>query len=418
MDEFIKKVTGKKDSKYTKSAYTQARTKISPSLFIELNRQIVEEYYKDRSKVKLFRGMRVLAVDGSTLQLPNIEPILPKKGDDKEKSITLEMSNHLRTIYGYSSNDKANYETKARISILEDVENNIVHHGIFNSYYSSEKDMAFEHIDYLIELRETSSQQEYKDLIIFDRGYPSFALILYLEKNKIDYIIRMPRSRFKEIDKFRDDKRFKDKIIEIELTKNRLYDIKRKNNNPKITNTLKDKKMGDKIKLRAIKVILDNGEIEILITSLLDKKEYKTKIFKEFYFKRWGIEEEYKAIKSLLQVENFTGITQIAINQDFFATILLLNMNNAIINDSESEVEDYNRAKKRKYQYKINRNYAIGTFKEEFIDLIIHSGDIEEFFAYVKDRIVGNLIPYKPDRTFSRKNSCRHKYPINQKSAI
>jgi len=37
--------------------------------------------------------------------------------------------------------------------------------------------MAFEHIDYLVELREKSSQNQYKDVIIFDRGYPSAILI-------------------------------------------------------------------------------------------------------------------------------------------------------------------------------------------------------------------------------------------------
>jgi hypothetical protein len=414
MDEFMKNNMKQKNKGYSKSAYTQARAKISPSLFSMLNDELIQEYYKDKSKIKLYKNLRIFAIDGSTLQFPNVESIIPKDGEEK-----LKMSNDLRTIYGYSSNDKGDFATKARISILEDVENNVVHQGILNSYYSSEKDMAFEHIDYLVELREKSSQNQYKDVIIFDRGYPSFAMLLYLEKHNIDYLIRMPRSRFKEVDAFRDDKRFNDKIIEIELTKNRFNDIKRKNNNPKITNTLKDKKVGDVIKLRAIKVVLDSGEIEVLITSLVDKKEYKTKIFKKFYFKRWGVEEEYKAIKSLLQVENFTGITQIAINQDFFATILLLNINNAIINDVEKEkIEDYNRAKKRKYEYKINRNYAIGTFKDEFINLIIHNGDIEEFFDYVKSKISKNLIPIIPNRGFSRKNKCRHKFPINMKRSI
>lgn len=419
MDEFLKKDLKQKNLGYTKSAYTQARTKISPSLFIMLNTEIVYEYYQNPMAVKLYKGLRIFAIDGSTLQLPNVEVIDPKDGDKKRK-----MSQDLRDIHGFNSNQFGKYETRSQISILEDVENNIVHHGILDSYYASEKDMAIEHIDYLAELKAKSThtaKNDYKDLIIFDRGYPSFALILYLEKNSIDYLIRMPRSRFKEIDEFRDDKRFNDKIIEIELTKDRFYDMKRKNDNPKIAKMFENKKVGDKIKLRAIKVVLDGGEIEILITSLLDKKEYKTKIFKEFYFKRWGIEEEYKVIKSLMQVENFTGITQIAINQDFFATILLLNINNAIINDVEkTKIEDYNKdeKKKRKYKYKINRNYAIGTFKDEFIELIAQNGDFEEFFDYVESKISKNLIPIIPNRTFSRENKCRHKHPMNRKSAI
>ena len=419
MNEFLKNDLKQQDMGYTKSAYTQARVKITPSLFIMLNGEIVNEYYQNKTAVKLYKGLRIFAIDGSTLELPNIEPIEPKDGDKKRK-----MSQDLRNIHGVSSNQFGKYETKSRISILEDVENNIVHHGILDSYHASEKNMAIEHIDYLAELKAKITDIEknnYKDVIIFDRGYPSFALILYLEEKGIDYLIRMPRNRFKEVDEFRDDKRFKDKIIELELTKNRFYEIKRKNDNPKITKMLKNKKVGDKIKLRVIKVVLNSGEIEILITSLLDKKEYKTKIFKEFYFKRWGIEEEYKVIKSLMQVENFTGISQIAINQDFFATILLLNINNTIINDVErTKIEDYNKdeSKKRKYKYKINRNYAIGIFKAEFIELIAQNGDIEKFFNSIESKISKNLIPIIPNRVFSRKNTCRHKYPINGKSTI
>ncbi|MGP8330678.1 MAG: hypothetical protein ACT6FF_10240, partial [Methanosarcinaceae archaeon] len=64
------------------------------------------------------------------------------------------------------------------------------------------------------------------------------------------------------------------------------------------------------------------------------------------------------------------------------------------------------------------RNYAIGTFKDEFIELIAQNGDFEEFFDYVESKISKNLIPIIPNRTFSRENKCRHKHPMNRKSAI
>ena len=49
----------------------------------------------------------------------------------------------------------------------------------------------------------------------------------------------------------------------------------------------------NKIKIRLIKVILDTGEIEILMSNLMDKKKYPKAIFKELYFMRWGIETSY-----------------------------------------------------------------------------------------------------------------------------
>ena len=41
---------------------------------------------------------------------------------------------------------------------------------------------------------------------------------------------------------------------------------------------------------------------------------------------RWGIEIKYDELKNRLQIENFTGTTKIAIEQDFYATIYLSNM--------------------------------------------------------------------------------------------
>ncbi len=411
LNEFLKEFSNKK-SKYTKSSYTKARAKVSPSLFTVLNDELIESYYEDKEGIELYKGFRIFAIDGSTLQLPNVESISLKIEGEAQK-----MKQELRDIYGYNSNNLADYETKARISILEDVENRITHQGIINSFFSSEKDMAFEHIEYLAELKAKSSTS-YNDLIIFDRGYPSYALLFLLESKGIDYLIRMPRKRFKETDDFRDEKS-QDKIITIELTKEKIHDIKRNNKNLKMAKVIEDRIANKQVIFRAIKVKLPSGEIEVLITSLLDKKTYKTKIFKAFYFKRWGVEEEYKAIKSLLQVENFTGITQIAIHQDFFATLFMLNMSNIMINAAEEErIENYNKKKKRKYQYKVNRNFAIGSMKDEFIYLLVTDGDIEAFYEEMLDAISTNLTPVKPDRSFSRDGKCRHKHPICQKSAI
>ena len=147
LNEFLKEYK-EKEMKYTKPSYTKARAKISPSLFIALNDNLIESFYEDKETVEMYKNFRVFAIDGSTLQLPNVESLNLKK-DSKTKK----MKQELRSIYGYCSNNKGEYETKARISILEDIENKIVHQGILGSFFSSEKDMAFEHIEYLADLK-------------------------------------------------------------------------------------------------------------------------------------------------------------------------------------------------------------------------------------------------------------------------
>lgn len=61
---------------------------------------------------------------------------------------------------------------------------------------------------------------------------------------------------------------------------------------------------------------------EILVTNLYDKS-LKIRDFKELYFKRWDVEIKYDALKNGLEIENFSGVTRIAIEQDFYASIYL-----------------------------------------------------------------------------------------------
>ena len=52
--------------------------------------------------------------------------------------------------------------------------------------------------------------------------------------------------------------------------------------------------INQKIACRLVKVILDNGEIEILCTSLMDTQKIETEDFKELYHYRWNEEEAFK----------------------------------------------------------------------------------------------------------------------------
>ena len=58
----------------TASALSQARRKINPDLFIYLNTQVGQEFYAAYgadTRVELWRGRRVLGVDGTYLNLPD-----------------------------------------------------------------------------------------------------------------------------------------------------------------------------------------------------------------------------------------------------------------------------------------------------------------------------------------------------------
>ena len=56
---------------FTSSAFIQNRQKIKPEVFQYLSGVIIENFYTtDNSSLRLFKGFRVLAVDGSRITMP------------------------------------------------------------------------------------------------------------------------------------------------------------------------------------------------------------------------------------------------------------------------------------------------------------------------------------------------------------
>ena len=97
------------------------------------------------------------------------------------------------------------------------------------------------------------------------------------------------------------------------------------------------------LKVRLVRVEL-NDKVEVLVTNLWQEEGYKTKDFKALYFKRWAIETNISLQKNLLQLESFSGLTPKAVIQDFYATVLIANIQALLIKDAQRTV-DKNRAK-------------------------------------------------------------------------
>jgi len=405
INSYFKEV--KKDKmKYDKSAMSKARQKISPSLYEDLNSRFIEEIYEDKKSVKLYHGLRILGIDGTTIELPNM-------GILKDKKQTEDIQN----IYGRRANNSGELGVISKASTLYDLENNIVLDGILNSYASSERAMAVEHIRQLKKYKK-SHKEKYKDLVIFDRGYPSIGLMSYMNQETIDYLMRIQNNTFKEIEAFKESE-LDDAILELEITKNRLYQITRREQYPLLRQFREKLNVGETIKVRVIKVVLETGEIEVLITSLFDAEAYPHSLFKELYFKRWGIELEYNILKNIFKVENFTGVTQIAINQDFFATLFTSNICSLIMDAiMEDEVTLYNQTKERKYLYQLNQSFSIGCMKNSLVSMLLKHSKVEKIYEMIQDEIMDNLLPIKPNRSFSRKKKFTSKFPVSKKASL
>ncbi len=115
----------------------------------------------------------------------------------------------------------------------------------------------------------------------------------------------------------------------------------------------KNTKLSDKpydkntpIQVRLVRVDLPKGQTEILITSLLDSKEYPSSIFKELYNERWGVETFYDELKNKLKVEHFSGYSKESIQQDFYAALFVRNVQTLIASELEEELVVHNQSKK------------------------------------------------------------------------
>jgi IS4 transposase len=106
------------------------------------------------------------------------------------------------------------------------------------------------------------------------------------------------------------------------------------------------------ITVRFVRVMLSTGEIEVLVTSLLDSDKYTAQMLKELYHLRWGIETLFGVLKERLRLDNFTGKTVISIKQDFFATLFLVGLESILTQTAELHL--FNKSSLNKLRQTVN----------------------------------------------------------------
>jgi len=379
LNNFIKILPLKPISKQTFSA---ARLKLCPEIFVELNQDLIKEFYTDNEFKTLF-NRRIIAVDGSTLQLPSSEEIIKKYGVCNNQTTSVPM---------------------ARISYAYDVLNDMTLDAIILPFRASERAMAMQHVKNI-----DLSSPEIKDLYIEDRGYPSTSLFFFYDHMEKDFIMRCKTAFSSEIN----NEGCKDKIINLS-TKN--LKSKQKIELQKLAPHINLNKI---IQLRVLVISLSTEEDEVLITTLLDKEQFKYEDFADFYFKRWKVEENYKFHKVRVEIENFSGESTIAVEQDFHATIFTCNIRSMLANEAEEELKKQNSDKNLKYEYKVNKNISAGILKDEIIKVLLNrKANLKKFCNKLKKQMKLSMIPIIPGRKYDRIKKNNKKYPMNKRRSF
>ena len=362
LDRFFE-IIGKAEVHVTQQSFSEARQKIRWQAFRELFIAIVDHIYT--GFYETWHGYRVMAIDGSKIQIP----------DD----------NKLKAYFGTTG--KGSTAATAQASALYDVLNNFIMDAQLEPISFGERELAMRHIDVLGEMPSFE-----KELILFDRGYASFDLIKTLIGRGINYVMRVK-------------KKFNTDIDQLEKGDHRIV----------LSN-----KDGEEIEVRVIKFMLESGEEEMLVTDVFDKR-MGIKAFKALYFLRWPIETKYNEIKNKLEVENFSGRTVEAIRQDFFITMYMSNVASVACWEAQDTVEEARKLKANKYYYHVNVSHAIGTLKDRLIMAIMEPNDTARIKKIEKilDLLIKHVIPKRPNRSKPRNPLPRKaKFRHNAKSNI
>lgn len=357
----------------TKGAFTQARAKLKPEAFIELNQVGIKSFYRNAPYLT-WQGWRLVSIDGSTIVLP------------KHKTVAEEFG---ITHFGP---DAACPRSVGRVSMLYDVLNYTTLDAQIDSYETDERDLARRHWHML---------EPGKDMLILDRGYPSFSLMFELQMRGIDYCIRLRDDWWLEVRKMLKEGE-NDKIVTFELPGKDKELLSQYNTNNK------------EIKCRLIAVKLSDGNTEVLCTSVLDKERLAHEYFRTLYHFRWNIEEGYKLYKCRVQLEAFSGKTARAVKQDFFAKIFMMTTMAVLAFPIEEKLKQEQLQSNRKHPHKINRTNALSMVKEITSSLLITK--IIRPALEALDKILKRTTEIiRPNRTFPRKKLKKKPPSMNYK---
>jgi hypothetical protein len=346
----------------TKSALTQARKHVSHTAFIDLNHRVVNAYYTDHPELKTWKGFRLCAIDGSQLRLPNEPDIVEAFGVNPGKESQKDCPLALASVY---------YDVLNHISIDSSI----------NHTTASERECAASHLEYALP----------NDLSLLDRGYNAFWLYNLYQTKKQFFCMRAKINRGQQFKQFAESGKA-ETIITLKPNKRSIEQCQEKGL-PTVA-----------LRLRLIRVELDNKEVEVLITNLMDEHIFPASEFNALYHLRWGIEKNYKRLKQWVEIENFSGKSALSVKQDFYAKVLTTNLTSMLANAAQKQVDKT--TAHRKHDYQVNFAQAVSKMKNTVVELLIISTHyLQSRLKALVDYIACTIEPIREGRSYDRPKS-------------
>lgn len=349
------------------SAFTQARANLNYTAFIELNEKAVVDVMYSDDNIKLYKGMRVMGIDGSKILLPDTTDITNEFGQ-------ISYSNDHPEVKGS--------HTYAMASVMYDVLNHIAVDSILSKARAYEVDLAIKHLEHSID----------NDLLLYDRNYPSYFHLATLFNFNKKFVIRCSAASFKQAREMLKGKGNNSQIANLEPHHSKLAQVK-------------DNDLPTKITVRFVRVQLETGEYEVLVTNLLDETQFPTEEFLDIYHMRWGVEGFYAILKTRLNLENFSGKTALSIYQDFYSTVYLTGLETILTADVNDKLSE----KVVKNKQQVNHVVSFNAIKNQAVELLCSDESSDVVIERLENLFLTNPVSIRDKRKVPRKKrSSRH----------
>ena len=349
----------------TPGAVTHARSKLKDSAFIELNQQcVLQTVYHSERPIQRWRGHRLFGIDSSVLRLPDSDELGQKFG------------------WKEASNQHGSTGTRfpeARLSAVYDLLNRVGLDARLEPSEVGEVRMARQQLVHL-----TAG-----DIQINDRGFTGFLYLALILQQDNHFISRCSTSSF--------------------LAAQQMFRLNRANQSQEVwLYAAPDQKaecrqlgLPLKIKVRFVSLRLPTGELEVLATSLLDEERYPTKEFLTVYHWRWGHETFYLMLKGRLALENFSGRTVEAVQQDVQAAVLLANLESVLSEPAQACLSE--QSAKATHPLQVNRSTSYHSIKHQVLDLLYRDIPVPTVIDKLMKLFQGSPVAVRPNRKVPRR---------------
>ena len=355
-----------KESPASVSALVQQRSKLLPDALEYLFR----EFTNRCQKLKLYKGYRLLAVDGSDLQFtanPN-DPLSYFPGVNGQKPYSLL---HLNAFYDLNSNLYLDAVVQKRREANENAA--------------------------LVSMVDRSEIQE-PVILTADRGYESYNTLEHIVRKGWKYLVRLRESKGIISALSLPDGDF-DMTVQLYLTRKqnkRLKELQKEHPGkyrflPTNVNLDYFPWGSDgfyPISFRVVRFKISNDSTETLITNL-DKDSFPSDELKHLYHLRWGIETSFRQLKYTIGLSLFQSKKVEYITQEIFARLTMYNFCELIT----SHVVIQNKG--RKYVYQTNFTAAVHICRQFLRGAVTP--------PKVADLISSYVVPIRPGRSTPRR---------------